>query len=149
RDRNVTGVQTCALPISGDGQFVDISMTDGALTWLPILFSEYLATGEHLKRGEQALTGAKANYNVYETQDKRYLAVAAVEPKFWEVFCQTIGKENFSWEINAPQSEQKAMIQTIQQIIQTKTLEEWIADYSDKEDCVCTVLTLEETLNHP
>lgn len=134
---------------TGDGQFVDISMTDGALTWLPILFSEYLATGEHLKRGEQALTGAKANYNVYETKDKRYLAVAAVEPKFWEVFCQTIGKENFSWEINAPQSEQKAMIQTIQQIIQTKTLEEWAAIFSDKEACVSAVLTFEEALNHP
>lgn len=134
---------------SGKGQFVDISMTDGALSWLPILFSEYLATKKNLKRGEQALTGAKANYNVYETKDKRYLAVAAVEPKFWEVFCQTIGQDDFAFQINASQAEQTAMIQTIQQIIQAKTLEEWAAVFADKEACVSAVLTFEEAMNHP
>jgi len=134
---------------SGKGQFVDISMTDGALSWLPILFSEYLSAGKNLERGEQALSGGKANYNVYETKDGRYLAVAAVEPKFWEVFCETIGKADLAFNINAPQAEQAAMKQTIQQIIRKKTLEEWSAIFADKEACVSAVLTFDEVTEHP
>lgn len=134
---------------SGQGQFVDISMTDGALSWLPILFSEYAATGENLERGGQALSGAKANYNVYQTKDERYLAVAAMEPKFWEVFCETIGETDLTFKINAPQAEQAAMKQTIQQIIREKTLEEWSAIFADKEACVSAVLTFDEVTEHP
>src|SRR5699024_6697052 len=80
---------------TGQGQFVDIAMADGALNLLPIIFSEFLSSEKPLEPGQQSLTGAAANYFVYQTKDGRYLSVGAIEMKFWKTFCETIGHPEF------------------------------------------------------
>ncbi|GAA0481811.1 hypothetical protein GCM10008986_03180 [Salinibacillus aidingensis] len=58
---------------SGRGQFVDISMLDGVLSWLQILLPGYLTNHIEPERGKQTLSGALACYEVYQTKDDRWL----------------------------------------------------------------------------
>src|SRR5699024_3738070 len=52
---------------TGEGQFIDISMTDGVLSWLQSLLSGYLNAGDTPERGRQILYGCRADYSVYDT----------------------------------------------------------------------------------
>ncbi|MBI3184861.1 MAG: CoA transferase [Myxococcales bacterium] len=79
---------------TGRGRFVDISMTEGAMAFVHLhLAARLLAKeGPLLGRGEGALNGGYACYNVYPTQDGRYLAVGALEPKFFSALCERLGR---------------------------------------------------------
>lgn len=134
---------------TGEGQFVDISMTDGVLSWLQTSLPGYLNAGDTPERGKQMLDGGRAYYSVYETKDKRYLAVGAVEPKFWSAFCKVIGREDLIARQEAPAAEQEEMKAEVQAIIRTKTLEEWTSILEPVDACVTPVLTYEEMENHP
>lgn len=134
---------------TGKGQFIDISMLDGVLSWMQTILPNYLATKVEPKRGELTLSGGKACYEIYETKDDRYLSVGALEPKFWMNFCQVIGKENFIHLLDAPIDVQENMKKEIQAVMKTKTLRQWMKEFDGIEACVTPVLTIEEAVNHP
>ncbi|HSW12542.1 MAG TPA: CaiB/BaiF CoA-transferase family protein [Solimonas sp.] len=94
------GALTCALGIlaavigaraSGRGSYVDVSMTDGALALQPIALAALRAEGRAPVRGAALLTGALPNYTVYRCRDGRYLAVGALEPKFFIGLLKVLG----------------------------------------------------------
>ncbi|MCQ6279541.1 CaiB/BaiF CoA-transferase family protein [Bacillus sp. EB600] len=134
---------------TGKGQFVDISMLDGAVSWLQTTLPNYLANNHPPVRGELPLSGEKACYEVYETLDQRYLSVGALELKFWTEFCKGIEREDLIEFLDAPQSKQDDMKNQIGMIIKRKTLEEWIGIYTNLEACVSPVLAFEELINNP
>ncbi|WP_249869681.1 CaiB/BaiF CoA transferase family protein [Oceanobacillus saliphilus] len=133
---------------TGKGQFVDISMTDGVLSWMQTILPDYLA-GLDKHKGELRLSGGKAAYSAYETADNRYLAVGALESKFWKEFCQGIERLDFIPLLEAPFEEQQKLKREIEQIIKKKTLDDWMEVFGLLDACVSPVLLLEETLNHP
>lgn len=134
---------------SGQGQFIDISMLDGAISWMQAILPEYLAFGEMPKRGASMLNGGKACYEIYQTKDDRYLAVAALEEKFWVNFCKVIGKEELIPKLDAPLEEQNKMKEVIQQRLSTKTLDEWMCLFEKVEACVSPVLNVGEMVKNP
>lgn len=134
---------------SGKGQFVDISMLDGIVSWLHTIIPDYLVNGKRPERGKLVLSGGKACYEIYETKDGRYLSVGALEYKFWKNFCQTIGKESFISKLDAPEEEQDMMKKEIQTVISQKTLNEWMELFESVEACVTPILTVEEMLENP
>ncbi|HLR67058.1 MAG TPA: CoA transferase [Virgibacillus sp.] len=134
---------------SGKGQYIDISMLDGVISWLQTTLPNVLMGNQQPERGQEMLTGGRACYSVYETKDGRYLSVGALEKKFWKVFCETIGRKDFIPLIEAPLHEQHRMKYEIQTIILEKTLEEWMDVFSDVEACVSPVLTLKEMTENP
>ncbi|RKQ35712.1 CaiB/BaiF CoA transferase family protein [Oceanobacillus halophilus] len=134
---------------SGKGQFVDISMMDGVLSWLQATLPNYLSTDVLPHRGEQLLDGGRACYAVYETKDGRYLSVGALEPKFWKNFCTVIEREDLIPLLDASLNEQYRMKYEIQTIIMEKTLEEWTEAFSGVEACVTPVLTYNEVISNP
>ncbi|MEQ1438943.1 CaiB/BaiF CoA-transferase family protein [Fontimonas sp. SYSU GA230001] len=86
------GALTCAVGIlaavigaraSGQGTMVDVSMTDGSLALQVLALSTLRGEGQPPKRGADLLTGALPNYTFYRCRDGRYLAVGALEPKFF------------------------------------------------------------------
>jgi crotonobetainyl-CoA:carnitine CoA-transferase CaiB-like acyl-CoA transferase len=135
--------------LTGKGQFVDISMMDGAVSWLQTTLPNYLANNTLPNRGELPLSGEKACYEVYETLDQRYLAVAALESKFWVEFCRGIEREDLIDSLNAPQNVQDEMKTEISQIIQSKTLVEWVEIFKHYNACVSPVITFDEMENNP
>lgn len=134
---------------TNQGQFIDISMMDGVISWLQTVLPGYLATGNLPQRGEQMLDGGRASYSVYETKDGRYLAVGAVELKFWDAFCRTIGREDLIQQLEAPLNIQYQMKAEIQKIIIEKDLQEWVDIFAPIEACVSPVKTFEEMINDP
>lgn len=134
---------------SGKGQFVDVSMMDGVISWLQTLLPDYLSANTVPKRGEEMLNGGRACYAVYETKDERFIAVGALEPKFWKNFCEVIGRRDFIPLLEAPLHEQYRLKYEIQVIMSEKTLGEWLELFSDVEACVSPVLTFEEMIEHP
>lgn len=134
---------------SGKGQFIDVSMLDGALSWLQLTLPDFLASGIQPKRGEHKLFGRNANYAVYETKDDRFISVGSTEQKFWNEFCKTIGRDDFCEKINAPIEEQDQMKAAIQSIIIQKTLQEWVEIFDKVETCVTPLNRFEDLEKDP
>ena len=74
---------------SGEGQLVDVSMTDGALSWLAMVAGRYFCDGEVPRRGEGQLNGGVLCYLPYEAADG-WVSCGALEPKFWAAFCDGV-----------------------------------------------------------
>ena len=72
---------------SGEGQMVDVSMADGALSWLAMVAGRYFCDGEVPRRGEQQLAGGLICYLPYEVADG-WVSCGALEPKFWAALLQ-------------------------------------------------------------
>lgn len=90
-----TGILAALLgaKVSGEGTFVDSSMLDGSLALQPIALAGLRAHGHTQSRGADMLTGALPNYQVYKCRDGRYLAVGALEPKFFARLLAALGEQ--------------------------------------------------------
>ncbi len=134
---------------TGEGQLVDVSMLDGALSWNALAASHFFVGGENPTREGQWLNGGSF-YDYYETQDGGYLAVGSLEPKFWMGFCRAIGRPDL---INPGFSLDPATQHTVkaelQATLRTRTRAEWEALFAAEDVCVEPVLTLAEAVAHP
>src|SRR3954447_22661364 len=72
---------------SGEGQLVDISMTDGGLAWLAMVVAHYFAEQRLPRRGDVELAGGILCYFPYEAADGGWVSLGALEPKFWRNWC--------------------------------------------------------------
>jgi len=129
---------------TGTGQYLDVSLFDGALSWAGTLIGGTYAAGETIARGRMQLNGGMACYNVYQTGDGKYLTIGAIEPHLWSAFCKAVGRE----DLTARAQEYDAVSQ-VAAIIQTRTLAEWIAFAKTVDACVEPVRDFDETLNDP
>ena len=88
------------------------------------------------------LSGRYACYNIYEAADKRWLAVGALEPKFWAELCRRLNCE----ELIARQFEdrQEAVKSRIAAIFRTKSAHDWFDQLRDFDCCVTLVRTVGE-----
>ena len=77
---------------SGEGQSIDISMTDGSLAWMVMPSAVALAGGKPPRRGEGELAGGLVCYRPYECKDG-WVSMGALEPKFWKLWCEGTGHE--------------------------------------------------------
>jgi len=134
---------------TGEGQHLDISMLDGVISWLSIHAGKYFMDGELPKRGETFFTGRYACYHVYETKDGRYISLGALEPKFWENFCETIARRDLVHRQYAEGEERGRLIEEVQKILRTKTQKEWVDIFKNADACCEPILSLEEVFSHP
>lgn len=133
---------------SGRGQFVDISMSRGLLPWLTYAAST-LSSNESLpRRGNGHITGAFACYNMYETADGKQMSLGALEPIFWQRFCQAIEKPEWS-SLQFDQDSREDLIEGVSKIFKEKSRKEWEVFFSDIDACCEPVLELQEAIEHP
>jgi alpha-methylacyl-CoA racemase len=129
---------------SGEGQIVDCSMFDGALSWLALVAAEAMASGNAPKRGEVQLAGAITCYRPYRCADG-YVTLGALEPKFWKAFCLGVGREDLvNHAFDPPGSETH---RAVEEIFAQRTRSEWQAFASDHDCCLEPVLELDEALD--
>jgi len=134
---------------TGEGQMVDVSMTDGALALMLLPLAEYFATGVAPARGRQGLSGRYACYRVYETHDGRHLALGALEPKFWENVCRALGREDLIALQFAEGEEQAGAIAALAAVFRTRTAAEWLALFDGVDACISPVNDVAEALADP
>ena len=129
---------------SGEGQIVDVSMTDGSLAWLAMVAGRYFCDGELPERGNQQLAGAIVCYLPYEAADG-YVSCGALEPKFWAAFCNGAGRPDLiEKQFEAPGSE---AWEEIAAIFRSRTRDEWRAFNDEHDCCIEPVLDLDEALD--
>ena len=75
---------------TGRGRYIDVAMADASLAHNIFALHALEQWGRVLPRGADLLTGGVPCYGVYPTQDGRWLAVGALEEKFWQALCATI-----------------------------------------------------------
>jgi len=78
--------------VHGRGRYIDVSMTDSVMAHAVLALATLTSSGRTAPRGEDLLSGGVPCYNYYRTQDGRYLAVGALEAKFWERLCEAVGR---------------------------------------------------------
>jgi alpha-methylacyl-CoA racemase len=133
---------------TGKGAHLDISMTEGALALLAAELGN-LDCGVRPSRGTEALNGALAVYGVYRTKDSRFVAVGALEPKFWIALNQAIGRPPNVGEIVGNADQQAKVRSELAAIFETKTAAEWSGFFADKDCLVEVVLEPDELSAHP
>jgi crotonobetainyl-CoA:carnitine CoA-transferase CaiB-like acyl-CoA transferase len=131
---------------TGLGQFVDVSMMDGVTAMLPVGISRFQQTGVPPERGAGLLTGEFACYNVYRTADGRFLAVGALEARFWGNICRVLGREQWIPDQYAPPPRQDELKRELGALFATRNLASWWVVLRDIECCVTPVRTLPEVL---
>ena len=134
---------------TGEGRWVDISMTEGAMALLAAELGNLAVGASAPTRGTETLNGGLACYGVYRTKDDRYLSVGALEPKFWLAFNEAIGRRGDMAEIIAPPSEQERIRGEIQAILATRTRDEWQEAFRGKDVCCEPILEPSELAAHP
>ncbi len=133
---------------TGRGAHLDISMTEGALALLAAELGN-LDCGARPTRGVETLNGGLACYGVYRTQDDRYLAVGALEPKFWIALNQALGRPPQIAELAGSPAQQAQVRAELAAIFETRTAAEWHAHLAAHDCCVELVLEPEELPEHP
>jgi crotonobetainyl-CoA:carnitine CoA-transferase CaiB-like acyl-CoA transferase len=123
----------------GEGRYIDVSMTDSLLAHAVLPLAALAARGAARPRGEDLLTGGAACYNYYRTRDGRYLAVGALEKKFWERLCDAIGRPELK-----PRAMEAGARDRLRAIFEAEDSGHWLRIFEGADCCVNLVLTPEE-----
>ncbi|MDO8959633.1 MAG: CaiB/BaiF CoA-transferase family protein [Rhodocyclaceae bacterium] len=134
---------------TGRGRYVDVAMTDASFAhaYSPLL--AMLGRGQTLPRGTDDLNGGLPGYGLYRTQDGRYMAVGALEPKFWQLFCDAIGKPELKPFGLARGSAGTRTRHELDVLFASQPLTHWAARFENVDCGVTPVLTFEEAMAHP
>ncbi|MCF8565301.1 CoA transferase [Alicyclobacillus tolerans] len=130
------------------GQYLDVSMLDGVVSLLYTLAPDHFAKAV-VERGRMPLNGRLACYQVYQTADGKYLALGAREAKFWRNFCTCLGRPDLIERQNGPDEEQAELKRIVQDILWTKTQQEWMDIFSGRDTCCTPVNDLNEAFSDP
>jgi alpha-methylacyl-CoA racemase len=131
---------------SGEGQLVDISMADGALSWLAMVVARYFCEDVVPERGEPELAGGILCYFPYETADGKWMSLGALEPKFWQAWCAGVERPDLvEHQFDHPESEAG---EEVARLFRERTRDEWTAFAGEHDCCLEPVLDLDEALAH-
>lgn len=134
---------------TGVGQSVDVAMMDAVISLMGMSVTQSFAKGKFPERGKEILTGMLPRYNVYQTKDGRYMALGALEDKFWKEFCKAVGREELGEARTETESERKKVIADIQKIFMEKDQEQWIELFKKKDVCCVAVYDLGQVSRDP
>lgn len=133
---------------SGRGQFIDISMTDSMVSLLPVALLWQQLMGAFPERGNAMLSHRYACYNTYETADGRYMAVGAVEGRFWKTLCKHMGLKAYA-DKQYDDTQKDEIIAAFRHAFRKKTMAQWEAEFKGMDVCVSGISTLDEVLSAP
>lgn len=143
-----------AAKMSGRGRFVDVGMTDAVFAHniMPLLAVNQ--TGKSAAPARDFLTGGLPCYNVYRTSDDRYIAVGALELKFWHLCCDYLQRSDLKdrhWSLGQAIGGDDAMAvkAELDSIFAERTLQDWTAVFAEADCCVTPILSTEEAIRHP
>lgn len=135
---------------TGEGQHIDVSLTDVAFSLNAMYGPNFLVGGENPKEEEMLLNGGTF-YDYYETKDGRYFSVGSLEPKFQQKLCELLGDRNLIKLSNSNSKEdQQAFKEIVTKEFKARNFDEWISILGDDFDgCVEPVLSFGEAVQHP
>jgi len=133
---------------TGQGQVVDAAMVDGSASMLTMMHSFLNAGYWHEERGINILDTGAHFYDVYETRDQKYIAVGAIEAKFYAELLRGLGLDTTALPAQMDRTQWPAMKARFADLFATKTRDEWTAIFADVDACVTPVLSPREAAHH-
>ena len=132
--------------LTGEGAYLDIAMADAMFTFAWFGLAEGHATGRFPGSGDQMLAGGSPRYGLYATRDGRFLAVGALEDKFWRTFCEAIGLAA-AWR--DPAADREGARAAVAAILRGRDGAAW-RELLEPLNCCCTlVASLEDARRDP
>jgi len=132
---------------SGRGAYLDVSLFEAATSLNAVGLALGHLTGGPVREG-QALTGGAAYYRCYRTADDRFMALAAIEPKFWAAFCRAVARPDWIARQDEPVP-QRALIADLDALFARRTQADWRAVVTEVDCCCEPVLASAEVAGHP
>lgn len=143
---------------SGEGCYIDISCADSVLatswvTSLAVLNRERL--GGHVRTGSgfEAMLAVSAKYQFYRTKDGKYLLFCALESKFWDHFCEVAGRDDLRARhdrtVQMDFGNDSSLRAELQAIFHTRTQQEWMALFAERDVPVGPALDFSEVHEDP
>lgn len=134
---------------TGEGQYVDISMTDAAFSMHALTAPPALVANQQPGLEDTQLNGGSF-YDCYETKDGRYFSVGGLEPQFFMQFCNAIGKPELSTKGLVLRPDIVAEVKReIADAMKQKTYAEWLPVFAALDSCTEPVLSFTEACAHP
>ncbi|MGW3629596.1 CaiB/BaiF CoA transferase family protein [Streptomyces sp. NPDC005122] len=133
---------------TGAGQVVDAAIVDGTAHLSSMIHGMVAAGGWQDRRGANLLDGGCPYYGTYETSDGKYMAVGALEARFYDEFVRLLGIEEYAGA-RTDVARWGALRATAAARFRTRTREEWTAVFDGSDACVAPVLSLGEAPAHP
>ncbi len=127
---------------TGEGTHLDIAMTDNVFMLTYWASAAGNLQGDWPKNSGELLTGGSPRYQLYPTSDDEFVAVAALEEKFWQTFCQLIDYRDDS-------SNPETTILEVAAILHTQTAQHWHELFSGQDCCCSIVASLQQAINDP
>jgi crotonobetainyl-CoA:carnitine CoA-transferase CaiB-like acyl-CoA transferase len=132
---------------TGRGQFLDVSLMAGTMAWMAYLLPlQTIQPGSPVGMG--LLTGSSLCYNVYECADGRYLAIGALEPKFWLRICRRIDRKDLRFQGFNPEPGAAERLAELRAYFRTQPLDYWLDRMGD-DVCCTAVRTIRDVLDDP
>lgn len=130
---------------TGEGAFIDISMHHGSLYWLMLPAARLLVRDVPFEAADLPTDGSYACYNVYECADGRWIALGALEEKFWAGFCERMGRPEWTsrqYDVSA----QPEIVAAVRDLIRAEPQAAWLARFADADLCLSPVRSPAEAL---
>jgi crotonobetainyl-CoA:carnitine CoA-transferase CaiB-like acyl-CoA transferase len=137
-----------AVQRGAEGRWLDVSMTDGAVSWLSLVFAAQGA-GEKVARGDQRLAARYACYRVYACKGGGFYSVGALEPKFWSALCTAVDRPDLVEVQFAEGADGEAVHRAMEAVFASRTRSEWEVALAGLDVCCEPVLELDEVAAHP
>ncbi len=133
---------------AGKGRYVDVAMTEAVFAHSVFPLLDLIEQGRSPERGTSRLSGGMPCYNVYRTSDARYMAVGAIEPKFWTTLCEALGCPELKSQHIVFGSRAAPVKARLAAIFASQTQAHWTEKLADLDACVTPVLTPEEAVKN-
>ena len=133
---------------SGKGQVVDAAMAEGAASLMTMMYGFFAGGQWRDQRGANFIDGAAPYYDTYEASDGCFVAVGAIEPKFYAALLDGLGLAGAGLPAQNDRDGWPALRAAIGDRFRTKTRDEWCRVFAGKDACVAPVLSLSEAPNH-
>lgn len=131
----------------GEGRHVDVSMTDCTLAHAVVPLARWLEEGAARPRGADMLSGGLPCYGVYETRDGRYMALGALEHKFWRAFCEAVSRPDLADRHLVSGDEAEAVRAEVAAIFRSDTQARWSERLAQVDCCAAPVLDVGEAMH--
>ncbi|HET8732670.1 MAG TPA: CaiB/BaiF CoA-transferase family protein [Anaeromyxobacteraceae bacterium] len=147
----VTGILAALLgrQATGKGAWIDVAMAEGALAMLALQQGAADAEGRALRRGGEQLNGGSACYRVYRAKDGGFVALGALEPKFFKAFCEAVGRPDLADRQFDREGDVEGPVEEVAAVFASRTRAEWAAFAGAHDVCVMPVLEGDEPRRDP
>lgn len=134
---------------SGRGDYIDCAMFDSLLPWCVHTAGSAIAGGAAPRSDSQRSLGGAGFYQVYRTKDDQHVVLGGRELKFAANLLEALGRSDLYPIADRPAGEQTELIAFLRDTFLTRTRDEWVSWFADKDVAFSPVLDFREALDQP